>query len=183
LHLDKSRVAFWNNYIFYAWTRESIGISCGICCGILPFYRQYVCIPYDIFLSYSVSKANQSKVLIYGIAGAIILRFLFILIWIKLINNFHWIIYVFGVLLVYAAIKMLYGSRRKISPKYNIAYNIIKKLIPFKNNTENNSFFITKNKKLYTAPILAALIVVETSDLIFALDSIPAVLSISKILL
>lgn len=78
---------------------------------------------------------------------------------------------------------MLYGSRRKISPKYNIAYNIIKKLIPFKNNTENNSFFITKNKKLYTAPILAALIVVETSDLIFALDSIPAVLSISKILL
>ena len=75
---------------------------------------------------------------------------------------------------------MLYGNHKEITPKYNIAYNIIKKLIPFKNNTENNTFFIKENKKIYATPMLAALIVVEMSDLIFAVDSIPAVLSISK---
>ncbi|MDR2818190.1 MAG: TerC/Alx family metal homeostasis membrane protein [Endomicrobium sp.] len=133
-----------------------------------------------IFSYFAISKANQSKVLIYGILGAVILRFLFILIGIELINTFHWIIYIFGVLLVYTAIKILYGNHKEINPKYNIAYNIIKKLIPFKNNTENNTFFIKDNKKIYATPMLAALIVVEMSDLIFAVDSIPAVLSISK---
>jgi len=133
-----------------------------------------------IFSYFAISKANQSKVLIYGILGAVILRFLFILIGIELINTFHWIIYIFGVLLVYTAIKMLYENHKEINPKYNIAYNIIKKLIPFKNNTENNTFFIKDNKKIYATPMLAALIVVEMSDLIFAVDSIPAVLSISK---
>ncbi|MDR1942694.1 MAG: TerC/Alx family metal homeostasis membrane protein [Endomicrobium sp.] len=133
-----------------------------------------------IFSYFAISKANQSKVLIYGILGAVILRFLFILIGIELINTFHWIIYIFGVLLVYTAIKILYGNHKEINPKYNIAYNIIKKLIPFKNNTENNTFFIKENKKIYATPMLAALIVVEMSDLIFAVDSIPAVLSISK---
>jgi tellurite resistance protein TerC len=133
-----------------------------------------------IFSYFAISKANQSKVLIYGIAGAVTLRFLFILIGIKLINTFHWIIYIFGVLLVYTAIKMLYGNHKEINPKYNIVYNIIKKLIPFKNNTENNTFFIKENKKIYATPMLAALIVVEMSDLIFAVDSIPAILSISK---
>jgi tellurite resistance protein TerC len=133
-----------------------------------------------IFSYFAISKANQSKVLIYGIAGAVILRFLFILIGIELINTFHWIIYIFGVLLVYTAIKMLCGNHKEINPKYNIAYKIIKKLIPFKNSNENNSFFINENKKTYATLMLAALIVVEMSDLIFAVDSIPAVLSISK---
>jgi tellurite resistance protein TerC len=133
-----------------------------------------------IFSYFAISKANQSKVLIYGIAGAVILRFLFILNGIKLINTFHWIIYIFGGLLVYTAIKMLYGNHKEITQKYKIAYNIIKKLIPFKNNIENNTFFIKENKKIYATPMLAALIVVEMSDLIFVVDSIPAVLSISK---
>jgi tellurite resistance protein TerC len=133
-----------------------------------------------IFSYFTISKVNQSKVLIYGIVGVVILRFLFILTGIELMNNLHWIIYIFGGLLVYTAIKILYGNHKEINPKYNIAYNIIKKLIPFKNNTENNTFFIKENKKLYATPMLAALIVVEMSDLIFAVDSIPAVLSISK---
>jgi tellurite resistance protein TerC len=134
-----------------------------------------------IFSYFTISKANQSKVLIYGIGGAIVLRFLFILIGIKLINAFHWMMHdVFSALLVYTAIKMLYKNHKKINLKYNIAYNIIKKLIPFKNNTVNNAFFVRENKKICATPMLAALIVIEMSDLIFAVDSIPAVLSISK---
>jgi tellurite resistance protein TerC len=132
-----------------------------------------------IFSYFAISKVDQSKILIYGIVGAIILKFLFILIGIKLIDTFHWIIYVFGILLICTAIKMLHGNHKKISPN-GIAYNIIKKLIPFKNNTESNVFFIRENKKIYATPMFAALIVIEMSDLIFAIDSIPAVLSISK---
>jgi tellurite resistance protein TerC len=133
-----------------------------------------------IFSYFAISKVNQSKVLIYGISGAVILRFLFILIGVKLVNNFHWIIYFFGALLIYTAIEMLYKNGRKANPNYNIAYKIIRKLGPFKNNTTNANFFIRENKKLYATPMLAALVVVEISDLIFAIDSIPAVLSISK---
>jgi tellurite resistance protein TerC len=133
-----------------------------------------------IFSYFAIPKANQSKILIYGIAGAVFLRFLFILTGIELINAFHWIIYIFGGLLVYTAIKMLYENHKEINSKYNVVYNVIKKLIPFKNNIENNTFFMKENKKIYATPMLAVLIVIEMSDLIFAVDSIPAVLSISK---
>jgi tellurite resistance protein TerC len=132
-----------------------------------------------IFSYFSIAKSNQSKVLIYGIVGAIILRFIFVFLGIKLINNFNWITYVFSTLLIYTAIKILYEkNRRKIN--YSSTFKIIKKLIPFKDNTFNNRFFIKENKKLYATPMFAALIIVEMSDLIFAMDSIPAVLSISK---
>ncbi|MDR2399694.1 MAG: TerC/Alx family metal homeostasis membrane protein [Endomicrobium sp.] len=134
-----------------------------------------------IFSYFSITKSNQSKVLIYGIVGAIILRFIFVFIGINLINNFNWITYVFGTLLIYTAIKMLYEkNKRKIKTNYSSTFTIIRKLIPFKDNTCNNRFFIKENKKLYATPMFAALIVVEMSDLIFAMDSIPAVLSISK---
>jgi tellurite resistance protein TerC len=133
-----------------------------------------------IFSNFAIAKSSQSKVLLYGIASAIILRFLFIFIGIKLINNFHWIIYIFGALLIYAAIKMLCKKGKRIKPNYNNIYKLIKKFIPFENDKTSNNFFIKENKKTYATPMLAALIVVEMSDLIFAVDSIPAVLSISR---
>jgi tellurite resistance protein TerC len=132
-----------------------------------------------IFSNFAIAKSGQSKVLIYGIASAIILRFLFIFIGIKLINNFQWIIYIFGALLIYAAIKMFCKKGKRVKSNYNNAYALIKKFIQFKNTTSNN-FFIKEHKKIYATPMFAALIVVEMSDLIFAIDSIPAVLSISR---
>jgi tellurite resistance protein TerC len=126
-----------------------------------------------IFSYFSIAKSNQSKVLIYGIVGAIILRFIFVFIGIKLINSFCWITYVFGTLLIYTAIKMLYKkNRRKINYSSTFTFKIIRKLVPFKDTTFNNRFSIKENKKLYATPMLAALIVVEMSDLIFAMDSI-----------
>jgi tellurite resistance protein TerC len=133
-----------------------------------------------IFANFAIAKPNQSKVLIYGIVSAIVLRFLFIFVGIKLINNFHWIIYIFGALLIYTAIKMLYEKGKRIKPNFNNIYMLIKKFIPFRNNTTSKKFFIKENKKIYATPMLAALIVIEMSDLIFAIDSIPAVLSISR---
>jgi tellurite resistance protein TerC len=133
-----------------------------------------------IFSNFAIAKSSQSKVLIYGIVSAIVLRFLFIFIGIKLINNFHWIIYIFGALLIYVAIKMLRKKGKRIKPNYNNVYKLIKKIIPFRNDTTSKNFFIKENKKIYATPILAALIAIEMSDLIFAVDSIPAVLSISR---
>jgi len=133
-----------------------------------------------IFTYFAIPKNNQPKILIYGILGAVILRFLFVFIGIQLINSFAWIIYVFGAILLYTAVKMLAQEDAKIEPDKNIAYKILKKILPFKNDISTDKFFVKENAKLYATPMLAAVVVVEMSDIIFAVDSIPAVLSISR---
>jgi tellurite resistance protein TerC len=138
-----------------------------------------------IFSYFAIPKRNQPKVLIYGIAGAVILRFLFIFIGVKLINSFAWIIYVFGAVLIYTAVKMLAQEDSEIEPDKNIAYKILKKIFPFKTDSQSGRFFIKEavdggKAVVYATPMLAAVAVVEMSDIIFAVDSIPAVLSISR---
>ena len=132
-----------------------------------------------IFSFFNIPKQNQLKVLIYGIIGAVILRFLFVFLGIGLINAFSWTIYLFGIILIYTSIKIMIQKNKKIAPENNIAYKIFKKIIPLDNNNKTKSFFIKKNKVLYATPMFAAVIVIEMSDIIFAVDSIPAVLSIS----
>ncbi|MDR3257142.1 MAG: TerC/Alx family metal homeostasis membrane protein [Endomicrobium sp.] len=133
-----------------------------------------------IFTYFVISKANQSKVLIYGVIGAVILRFLFVFIGIQLINTFTWIIYIFGAVLVYTAVKIILLKNKKIHPENNIAYKIFKILFPFKSDIETNKFFIREKTILYATPMFAAVIVIEMSDIMFAIDSIPAILSISR---
>ncbi|MDR1417985.1 MAG: TerC/Alx family metal homeostasis membrane protein [Endomicrobium sp.] len=131
-----------------------------------------------IFSFFNTPKQNQSKVLIYGIIGAVILRFLFVFIGISLINTFSWTVYLFGAILIYTSIKML-QKNKEVAPENNIAYKVLKKIFPLDNNNKTKSFFIKKGKVLYATPMLAAVVVIEMSDIIFAIDSIPAVLSIS----
>jgi len=133
-----------------------------------------------IFAYFAIPKKYQPKVLIYGILGAVILRFLFIFIGVQLISSFTWIIYVFGAILIYTALKMIFIKKGEVSPEKNIAYRIIRKLFPFKQDSQTGKFFIKENGVLYATPMLAAVAVVEMSDIIFAIDSIPAALSISK---
>jgi tellurite resistance protein TerC len=133
-----------------------------------------------IFQYFDISKNNQSKVLIYGIIGAVVLRFLFVFAGVKLINAFSWIIYIFGSFLIYTAAKMIFQKNKKISPANNIAYKILKKIFHFKLHADSNQFFIEENATLYATPMLAAVAVIEMSDIIFAIDSIPAILSISR---
>jgi tellurite resistance protein TerC len=132
-----------------------------------------------IFSFFNTPKQSQPKVLIYGILGAVILRFLFVFIGVSLINTFSWTIYIFGAILIYTSIKVMLQKSKKIAPENNIAYKILKKIFPLDNNSKTKSFFIKKDKVLYATPILAAVVVIEMSDIIFAVDSIPAVLSIS----
>ncbi|MDR1523556.1 MAG: TerC/Alx family metal homeostasis membrane protein [Endomicrobium sp.] len=132
-----------------------------------------------IFSFFNIPKQNQLKVLIYGIIGAVILRFLFVFAGIGLINAFSWIIYLFGIILIYTSVKMMMQKNKKIVPENNIAYKILRKIIPLDNNNKTKSFFVKKDKVLYATPMFAAVVVIEMSDIIFAVDSIPAVLSIS----
>lgn len=133
-----------------------------------------------IFTYFAIPKEHQPKVLIYGIVGAVVLRFIFVFVGVKLINTFSWIIYVFGALLIFTAIKMLVLKDEEVHPENNIAYRILKKIFPFKADTNTSKFFIKENGVLYATPMLAAVCVVEMSDIIFAIDSIPAVLSITR---
>jgi integral membrane protein, TerC family len=133
-----------------------------------------------IFSYFAVPKDHQPKVLIFGILGAVILRFIFIFIGVQLINAFTWVIYVFGAILIMTAVKMLSQKDEKMDPSKNMAYKLLRKFFPFKADHSTDKFFIRENGILYATPMLAAVAVVEMSDIIFAIDSIPAVLSISR---
>lgn len=133
-----------------------------------------------IFSYFAISKEHQPKVLLYGIMGAVVLRFVFVFAGIKLINSFAWIIYVFGAILVITAVKMIIRKNNELNPEKNAAYKLLKNIFPFKADKNTDKFFIRENSILFATPMLAAVVVIEVSDIIFAVDSIPAVLSISR---
>ncbi|MDR1195988.1 MAG: TerC/Alx family metal homeostasis membrane protein, partial [Endomicrobium sp.] len=133
-----------------------------------------------IFSYFAIPKHNQPKVLMYGIIGAVLLRFLFVFIGVQLINIFSWVIYIFGAILIFTAVKMIVKKDEEIDPSKNIAYKALKKIYPFKADHDTNKFFLREAGVLYATPMLAAVVVIEMSDIIFAIDSVPAVLSISR---
>lgn len=133
-----------------------------------------------IFGYFAIPRENQPKALIWGILGAVVLRFIFIFVGVELIEKFSWMIYVFGGLLIITAVKMFFDNdneEKDISK--NIAFRLLKKLFPFKADYKGSDFFVKENTKRFATPLLAAVFVIEMSDVIFAVDSIPAVLSIT----
>ena len=134
-----------------------------------------------IFGYFAIPHPLQPKALLWGVLGAVILRFLFIFLGVKLISLFAWTIYVFGALLIFTALKMLLQKDDdKFDPQNSAALKILKKFFPLKTDYHGENFFVTENAKRYATPLLAAVVVIEMSDLIFAVDSIPAVLSITQ---
>jgi len=133
-----------------------------------------------IFGFFNVKPENQHKILFWGIIGALILRAIFILAGIALISMFHWIIYVFGVFLIITGARIPFEKDKEINPDKNPLVKLFKKFMPVSNNTEKGKLFIRANHKTYATPLFIALIMIEFSDLIFAVDSIPAVLAISN---
>jgi len=133
-----------------------------------------------IFSYFAIAPENQPAVLLWGVLGAVVMRFIFIFAGIRLISAFSWIMYLFGAVLIFTAVKMLVKKKKDFDPGKNIAFKIIKKLFPFKEDYKGNNFFTVENGRRYATPLLAAVVVVETADLVFAVDSIPAVLSITR---
>jgi tellurite resistance protein TerC len=132
-----------------------------------------------IFSFFNIKNVYQHKILFWGILGALILRIIFIVVGIELIHNFHWIIYVFGAFLIYTGIKIPFEKDKKIEPDKNPLVKLFKRFMPVTNDFHGDKFFVKINAKTFATPLFITLIIIEFSDLIFAVDSIPAVLAIS----
>lgn len=133
-----------------------------------------------IFSYFNVPASYQHKVLFWGIIGALVMRAIFIFAGVALINQFHWIIYIFAAFLVYTGIKMLLQTEEKIDPDKNPVVRLFKKMFPVTESFHGSNFFVKLNAKTFATPLFVVLLMVEVSDLIFAVDSIPAILAISK---
>ncbi len=133
-----------------------------------------------IFSSLSIPHKFQHKVLSMGILGAIAMRVPLILVGVTLLERFHWMIYIFGGFLIVTAVRMLLQRKeKKIEIEKNIAIRILKKFMPVDFDLKDTKFFVRKNGILYATTLIVALVIIEFTDLLFALDSIPAVLAIT----
>jgi tellurite resistance protein TerC len=131
-----------------------------------------------IFRYFKVPADHQHKVLFWGILGALIMRAIFVVIGIGLIGRFHWILYIFGAFLIYSGAKLLRKAEVDIEPEKNPALRLVRKLIPVTDQYEGEKFFV-RRPGLSATPLFIVLLVIETTDLIFATDSIPAVMGIT----
>ncbi|QID32596.1 TerC family protein [Pampinifervens florentissimum] len=133
-----------------------------------------------IFSYFKVPEEYRHKVLFWGVLGAIVFRAIFIFAGLELIKHFHWVVYIFGVILIVSAIKLLTTEEKEFHPEQTLVYRIAKRLIPLKPHNGDGRFFIKEGGRLYATPMFLALVFVESSDIMFAIDSVPAILAISK---
>jgi len=133
-----------------------------------------------IFSVMNVKPENQPHVLKWGILSAIVFRIIFILAGVGLINLFEPIIYVFGLILLYAAYKMAFGSEHKIDVEHNWLVKLATKYLSFDPEYKGGKFFVTKGGKRYATTMFITFLLIESSDIVFAVDSIPAIIAITK---
>ncbi|HLB88473.1 MAG TPA: TerC family protein [Terriglobales bacterium] len=131
-----------------------------------------------IFRYFRVPALHQHKVLFWGILGALLMRGIFVLVGVGLITRFHWIVYLFGAFLVYSGIQFFRQESVEIHPEKNPVLRLFRRWMPVTEDYEGSKFFVRRTG-LYATPLLVVLLVVETTDLLFAVDSIPAVLAIT----
>lgn len=133
-----------------------------------------------IFSYFHVTKVHQPKILKWGILGALVMRAVFILVGIGLIERFHWMIYIFGGILVITGIKMAFGKEGEIQPEKNLLVRLVRRFVPITKRIRDDRFFINKQGIRAATPLFLTLLAVESSDVIFAVDSIPAVLAVTR---
>ncbi len=135
-----------------------------------------------IFRYFAVPEQHQRSVLFWGILGALLMRGAFILAGVGLIQRFHWILYVLGALLIYSGIRLGFTGEHQIDPATNPAVKTLRRLLPVTDDYQGGRFFVRGwkgNPGLYATPLLIVLVVIETTDVLFAVDSIPAVLAVT----
>jgi tellurite resistance protein TerC len=133
-----------------------------------------------IFAWFRVPAEFQHRLLFWGILGALFMRGMMIALGVELIQRFDWVLYVFGVFLVFAGAKMFFSEQEVIQPEKNFVLRLAQKLFPVTQHFDGQKFFTRFNGRFALTPLLLALLLVETSDLIFAVDSIPAVFSVTR---
>lgn len=133
-----------------------------------------------IFKSFSIPLKYQHRVLFWGIVGALFFRAVMIIFGVALINEVSWMTYVFGAFLLYTAYNMLTSHEEEFDPKQSYVYRLARKLFPVTNHLDGQKMFVRKMGKRIATPLFLALIVIELTDILFALDSIPAILAITS---
>jgi tellurite resistance protein TerC len=133
-----------------------------------------------LFSHFKIEMENQRRILNYGIIGVLVLRGLMIFGGITLVNEFEWLLYVFGALVIYTGFIMAFGKEKEFDPSRNKIIRLVRKFIPVTDNYHGHHFFVTRDAKRYATPLFVVLIVIELTDIMFAIDSIPAVFAVSR---
>lgn len=133
-----------------------------------------------IFSYFQVPEQYRYRVLFWGIIGALIMRAILIAAGAALIAKFHWIIYVFGAFLIFTGIRLAFAKDEGVEPEKNPALRVLRRLMPISNQYEGQRFVLRRHGQLVATPLLVVLLVVETTDVVFALDSIPAIFAVTR---
>lgn len=133
-----------------------------------------------IFTVFGVRGELQARVLKWGILGALIMRVIFIFLGAELLERFQWLFYIFGAVLIYTAIKMAFGASEEMDPDKNLVVRLARKVLPMTRKIRGDWFFTRRLGLWVASPLFMVLLVVESSDLVFALDSIPAIFAITR---
>jgi tellurite resistance protein TerC len=132
-----------------------------------------------IFTYFAVPAAYQHRVLFWGILGALLMRGLLIAIGAALLKEFHWVIYIFGAFLIFTGVRMAFHRNEEMHPEHNPLVKLLRRLLPVTRTYEGAKFFIRQGGVLMATPLFLVLLIVESTDLIFAVDSIPAIFAVT----
>jgi tellurite resistance protein TerC len=132
-----------------------------------------------VFSNFGISKKYQRRVLNYGIIGALVLRFIFVVLGVAVVSKFHWVLYIFGIILIISGFKMMIKEENEQDFKNNKLIKLLNYIIPITDKLVGEKFFVKVNNVLHATPLLAILVVIEGTDILFAIDSIPAIFSIT----
>ncbi len=190
-HVIKVKEALW-------WTLFWVSLAMCFCLGIYYFRGQEKALEFLaaylieeslsidnlfvfllIFNYFGIPTQYEHKALFWGILGALVLRAVFIIAGVALIAKFHWVIYVFGVFLIITAIKIVFEKDKEIHPEKNPVLKLLRRIMPVDSGFNGGKFFLKKEGRWVATPMFAVVLLLETTDVIFAVDSIPAVLAIS----
>jgi len=173
-------LAFAFNFLIYQWKGTAKGIE------FMAGYLIELSLSIDnlfvfflIFKYFQIPSEYQHRVLFWGILGALVMRAMFIFMGIAIITKFHWTIYLFGAILVLSGLKMWFEEDKKIEPQKNIFVRAFRVFFPVTHKISGDKFFIKSGNKFFATPIFLVLIIIETTDVIFAVDSVPAILAIT----
>jgi tellurite resistance protein TerC len=133
-----------------------------------------------LFAYFKVPPEDEKTVLFWGIIGALIMRGVFIWAGVALVERFHWILYAFGVFLIWTGFQLMRGGEKHQDPSKNIVLRFSRRFLPLTDSYEQKHFFVRREGKIFATPLFVVLLVVETTDILFATDSIPAILAITR---
>ncbi len=133
-----------------------------------------------LFTYFQVPRKYQHRVLFWGIVGAVVMRIIFIVLGVALINQLHWMLFVFGAFLLYTGFKMAFKNDEQVHPEHNPIVKLVRKIIPVSPPTDDGKFFTRHQGKFMATPLFVVLIAIETTDVVFAVDSVPAVIGVIR---